>query len=257
MTLDAEAVRRSLAPMWRELQVVEETGSTNDDLLAAAQAGAEAGLVRVAELQTAGRGRLDRTWEAPAGTALTFSILLRPPVPSASWGWLPLLVGLGVHDALLAGGVDAALKWPNDVQIGPDRRKAAGILAQATGDAVVVGVGLNVVPHESLPETGAAVGEQWEAAREDVLVGVLNAIAQRYTDWLDQSGDADRSGALAAYRLACGTLGQRVRVTLPGRDDTVEGLADDIDDQGRLVVRRDDGEQLIVGAGDVVHVRPA
>ena len=121
----------------------------------------------------------------------------------------------------------------------------------------MVGVGLNVVPHESLPETGAAVGEQWEAAREDVLVGVLNAIAQRYTDWLDQSGDADRSGALAVYRLACGTLGQRVRVTLPGRDDTVEGLADDIDDQGRLVVRRDDGEQLIVCAGDVVHVRPA
>ncbi|GAB3296671.1 biotin--[acetyl-CoA-carboxylase] ligase [Epidermidibacterium keratini] len=257
MTLDAQVVRRSLAPMWREVQAVDQTGSTNDDLLAEARAGAESGLVRVAELQTAGRGRLDRTWEAPAGTALTFSMLLRPPVPTATWGWLPLLVGLGVHDALVAGGVDAVLKWPNDVQIGPDRRKAAGILAQAAGDAVVVGVGLNVVPHDGLPETGAAIGEQWAASREDVLIGVLNAIAQRYTDWLDQYGDADRSGALAAYRLACVTAGQQVRVTLPGESDALLGVALDLDDQGRLVVRRDDGEQVIVGAGDVVHVRPA
>lgn len=124
--------------------MVPQTGSTNADLLEAARAGAAEGLVLVAEEQTAGRGRLGRTWSAPAGAALTFSVLLRPAgVPPTRLGWLPLLTGVAVAAAVRAEtGVPASLKWPNDVLVG--ERKLAGILAEAHSDAVVVGVGLNV-----------------------------------------------------------------------------------------------------------------
>ena len=95
----------------------------------------------VAELQTGGRGRLDRSWSSPSRAGLTFSVLLRPTVPVPGWGWLPLLAGLALRRTV---GGDAALKWPNDLLLGPDDGKVAGILAQAGEGAVVIGVGLNV-----------------------------------------------------------------------------------------------------------------
>lgn len=255
MTVDADAVRRELDPFWSELQVVEETGSTNDDVLGEAARGAAQGLVRTAEFQSAGRGRLDRGWEAPPGTSVMFSVLLRPQVPVRHWGWIPLIAGMGVYDALRHGGLDVALKWPNDVQIGPDRGKCGGILTQAAAGAAVVGIGLNVRAHDRLPETAEAIGEHWDISREQLLCAVLNAIAARYQGWDAASGDVVRAGVLDDYRRACGTLGRQVRVELPGGAQPVHGVAEDVDQEGRLVVRTADGP-LVVGAGDVVHVRP-
>lgn len=243
--------------MWTTIEVVPETGSTNDDVLAAASAGAGEGLVRSAEFQTAGRGRMARPWEAPSGSSVMFSILLRPAAPMTNWGWIPLITGLGIHDALRTAGADVTLKWPNDVQLGPQRLKCGGILTQATTGAVVVGIGLNALTHDGLPETAAAIDSQWQTTRENLLRAVLNSIARFYRTWNDAGGDVLTSGLLAAYRQACGTIGQRVKVMLPGVDDPVIGQAMGVDNDGRLIVATEDGGELVVGAGDVVHVRPA
>src|SRR5262249_34644618 len=145
--LDAARLNGALAPwpgLWREVRVVEETGSTNADLLAEAQAGAREGLVLVAEAQTAGRGRMGRRWISPPRRSLPFSVLLRPAVPAGLLGWLPLLAGVAVASALeRTAGVDARLKWPNDVLA--DGAKLAGILAERWGSAIVVGTGINVL----------------------------------------------------------------------------------------------------------------
>src|SRR6478672_1894975 len=144
--LDQAALRRAaLRPgsLWRDFEVVESTGSTNADLLARALAGEPEGAVLAAEEQRAGRGRMGRTWTAPPRAALTFSLLLKPTVPPARLGWLPLLTGVAVAAAVTqVTGVDTRLKWPNDL-LAADA-KLAGILAEAAGDAVVVGIGLNV-----------------------------------------------------------------------------------------------------------------
>ena len=124
--------------------MVEETGSTNADLLVKARSGADEGLVLVAEAQTSGRGRMGRRWISPPRRALTFSVLLRPAVPAGLLGWVPLLAGVAVASALQqTAGVDARLKWPNDVLV--DGAKIAGILAERWGNAVVIGTGINVL----------------------------------------------------------------------------------------------------------------
>ncbi|MBV9094187.1 MAG: biotin--[acetyl-CoA-carboxylase] ligase, partial [Streptosporangiaceae bacterium] len=144
---DAAALRRAvLRPggLWRAVEVTAVTGSTSADLLARAAAGAPEGVVRAAEQQTAGRGRRGRAWVSPPGTGLTFSVLLRPAdVPPARRGWLPLLAGVAVAEAVrTVTAVDARLKWPNDLlQSGS---KLGGILCEAAGDAVVIGIGINV-----------------------------------------------------------------------------------------------------------------
>lgn len=165
--LNVTALRRGLVQeggLWREVELVQSTGSTNSDLVALAGAGKAAeGTVLVAEEQTAGRGRLDRQWTAPARSGLFFSVLLKPAeVPVARWGWLPLLTGVAVATGLSrSAGVDTALKWPNDllVSIGGQERKAGGILAERAGeDAVVVGVGVNVTLRENelpVPQAGS------------------------------------------------------------------------------------------------------
>ena len=124
--------------------IVESTASTNDDLLEAA-ATLPSGTVLAAEYQAAGRGRQNRTWTSPARAGLTFSVLLRPDVPPGQWGWLPLLAGVAVCDAVREVTiVDAALKWPNDLLVGDQWAKAGGILSQRSGDVVVIGIGVNV-----------------------------------------------------------------------------------------------------------------
>lgn len=236
---------------FNQVQVVAETGSTNADLLAAAVGGAPEGAVLVTERQSAGRGRLDRTWQDAPYAGLTFSFLLRPRVPAPTWGWVPLLSGLGLYDAVTRLGVDATLKWPNDLQIGPDRLKAGGILAQAAGSALVVGIGLNVLNGlGELPTGAAALGVDLD--RTAVLLDVLDAIAMRYQRWSGANGNA--AGLRSAYVEACGTIGQEVQVALPGQTDLLRGRAVDIDSEGRLLIDSGIGIKTI-GAGDVVHVR--
>lgn len=213
-------------PFWTNIDVVAETGSTNTDLLEVAAGGAPEGTVLVTESQVAGRGRLDRAWAAPPSRGLAVSFLLRPgAIPTGQWGWLPLVTGLGVYDALQGLGVDAALKWPNDVQAGPERRKCCGILAQAAGatsgtaPAVVIGCGLNVLESATeLPPTGTSVAQELPGVavdRTDVLIRLLDAFARRYSQWYADPGGQELT---AAYRAACGTIGLDITVTLPGRD---------------------------------------
>lgn len=243
--LHPAALRKALAPDGWRVEVVTETPSTNAVVAARARAGEPAGLVVAAELQSAGRGRLDRSWTSPPRAGLTFSALVRPGLATAQWSWLPLWTGLAVATALTARAeVEAELKWPNDVLVGG--RKLCGILAEVpVPGAAVLGIGLNVSTRaDELPHDGATslalVGAR-TLDRDTLLRGVLRAL-----------GDvlADPAAARAAYRESCGTLGRRVRVELPG-DRSVEGTAEGVDDAGRLVV---DGTAY--GAGDVVHLRP-
>jgi BirA family biotin operon repressor/biotin-[acetyl-CoA-carboxylase] ligase len=244
---------------WTQLQVVPETGSTNTDLLAAAADGAPEGAVLVAEAQSAGQGRLDRQWVSPPRAGLTFSILVRPAVPVAFWGWLPLLTGLAVQRAVhRLAAVEAALKWPNDLLLGPERHKAAGILAQAVGQAVVVGIGLNVTTREEELPRADATSLLLEGAactdRDPLLRAILRQFAADYSGWREAAGDPVVSGLHTAYTDACDTLGRLVTVSLPG-EDRLEGVAVGVDTDGRLVLQAPDGSQRTVAAGDVVHVR--
>ncbi len=244
---------------WADVRVVEETGSTNTDLLAAAADGAPEGSVLAAESQSSGQGRLDREWVSPPRSGLTFSVLLRPGVAPVHWAWLPLLAGLALQRAVhKLGQVEAVLKWPNDLLLGPGRRKGAGILAQAHGSAVVVGIGLNVsTRREELPREDATSLALEQAActdRDPLLRAILRQLAGDYGDWREAAGDPMVSGLHAAYAEVCDTLGRQVSVNLPS-GDTLDGIATGVDADGRLVLRAEDGSQRTVAAGDVVHVR--
>lgn len=240
--------------------MVEEAGSTNVIVTERAQAGGPEGLVVVAEHQTAGRGRLDRSWLAPPRSALTFSVLLRPTVPAAAWPWLPLLAGHAVSTALVTAGFDASVKWPNDVLLGD--RKVAGILVERvetpTGPAAVVGVGLNVgMTADELPVPEAtSLALAGDAPDRTELLGLLlDTLWDAYVAW--QAGGKDAANRLAAsYAAGCATLGRAVSVALPA-GATLVGRAVEIDPSGRLVVSTSNGERTAVGAGDVVHVRDA
>ena len=273
--LDAAVLRRALVRpggLWRAVEVLASTGSTNADLLARAVAGAPEGVVLAAEEQTSGRGRMGRSWVSPPRAALTFSLLVRPDTVSpARRGWLPLLAGVSVASAVrVAAGVDARLKWPNDVLAGP--AKLGGILAEAVGEAVVVGIGLNVSTEPSeLPPPGPGPGGALPATslrvlaapgpadRERLLTEILAAFEHWYQAWRQAGGDPDRCGLRAEYTRLCATIGRRVRVELPG-GQLVSGLAAGVDPDGRLLVRVSSGAALPeaevpVAAGDVVHLR--
>jgi BirA family transcriptional regulator, biotin operon repressor / biotin---[acetyl-CoA-carboxylase] ligase len=262
--LDAARLTGALAPwpgLWREVRVVEETGSTNADLLAEAQAGAREGLVLVAEAQTAGRGRMGRRWISPPRRALTFSVLLRPAVPAGLLGWAPLLAGVAVASAMeRTAGVDARLKWPNDVLV--DGTKIAGILAERWGNAVVIGTGINVLQQRGelpVPTATSLLVAQKSAdgtdMRERLLTAVLDELAHWYRAWLDQPqpGDADGCGLREEYLRRSGTVGAAVTVMLPGGQN-LTGMAAGIDAAGRLEIRTP-ASLVQVSAGDVVHLR--
>jgi BirA family biotin operon repressor/biotin-[acetyl-CoA-carboxylase] ligase len=237
---------------------VERTGSTNADVLAAAIAGEPEGLVVVARTQTAGRGRQGRTWESPPGGGLYFTVLLRPDVPVARFGWIPLLAGVALAEAVReTAKVDATLKWPNDLLIGG--AKCAGILAEATGTGgVAVGIGLNTgMAEHQLPPT--PTGIQATSLRlqgastvdsEELLAAVLDRLGTWYAEWRTHAGDAEASGLRSAYAENCDTIGKQVRAILPGGAE-ISGSATTVDGDGRLVV----GGRA-VAAGDVVHLRP-
>ncbi|MFJ9892206.1 biotin--[acetyl-CoA-carboxylase] ligase [Streptomyces sp. NPDC091280] len=267
--LNAGALRRGLVReggLWTGVEVVQSTGSTNSDLVALAAAGKAAeGTVLVAEEQTSGRGRLDRQWTAPARSGLFFSVLLEPgDVPVSRWGWLPLLTGVAVATGLSrSAGVDTALKWPNDllVTVGGEERKAGGILAERAGEgAVIVGVGVNVsLREDELPVPQAAslaLAGAVTTDRDPLLRAVLRSLEQWYDKWRAAGGDPAASGLQETYAAGCATLGRVVRAELPG-DRSITGEAVAIDGDGRLVLATEDGVQEPVGAGDIVHLRPA
>lgn len=223
----------------------DETASTNDDVAAAARAGAAHGTVHATRHQTAGRGRLGRDFEMPAETGMAVSVLLRPTRLMADWPWIPLVTGLAVHDLVHDFGLHASLKWPNDVLV--DGRKLAGILVEVVEDAVVVGVGLNVtMTEEQLPVP---------TATSLALLGVEGIepmrLVPRFVSHLTHRFGMWNAGldVREEYLAVCATIGQPVRVTLPAGE--LEGVAEDVDLAGRLVVGG-----TPVSAGDVTHLRP-
>lgn len=276
--------------LWTALDVVAETGSTNADLVARAMAGAPHGTVLTAESQTAGRGRLGRTWVAPPRSGLAVSVLVRPggadgsgvPVPLDRWGWLPLLVGAAARAALAdMTELDIALKWPNDlIVVGADGdgddddeaagyggRKLGGILAQRVDDGVVVGLGVNVSSRRDELPTPQATSLALEGAsvtdREPLLRALLRRVDEVYRDWAAAGGDAESCGLRDDYTAHCATVGRSVRVSLPD-GAVVAGTATGVDAQGALLlVINTAGEPdaaaqpaiVTVTAGDVVHVR--
>lgn len=257
--LDVDAVHAALVGRFAQVDVVDHAGSTNADLMAAAAAGAPDRTVLVTGNQTAGRGRLARSWVSPPGTGIAVSVLLRPVgVPASRFGWLPLLVGLAALDTVRELGVrDAGLKWPNDLLIGPGQRKVAGILAEvADPGAVVVGIGVNVTAAPDQPSATSLMGEGVDADRTTVLVTLLRQLDEREKAWRAGRGDPDATRLRTDYRAGCASLGAQVRVELPG-GRFVTGMAEDVDSDGRLLLLDEEGHRRAVAAGDVVHLRPA
>ncbi len=244
------------------MEVLAASPSTNAELAERARAGEPAGLVLVAEHQTAGRGRLDRVWVTPPRSALTFSALVAADaVPGQRWPWLPLLTGVAVVEGVRrVAGVHASLKWPNDVQV--DEAKLAGILVERVetpqGPRAVVGVGLNVsAAREELPvptATSLLLAGAGSLDRGRLLAAVLEELGGLLERWCAAGGDP-QAGLREEYLRRCVTVGRDVRVELPGGTPLV-GRAVGVDASGRLEVRSG-GRVHAVGAGDVVHVRPA
>ena len=255
------------------LEVVDSTGSTNADLVSSARAGAVDRTVLIARAQTAGHGRRSRRWVSPEGTGLYCSVLLRPdPVPPSRVSWLTLIAGIALVELAGDVGVAAALKWPNDLlAVGGDTAgKLAGVLAETVpdeaGTAVVLGIGLNVRPlSEAVPPGAGGLPPASLAGRgarvtavDELAVMLLERFAEMEADWRDAAGDVESTGLRRRYVRRCGTIGRRVRVDL-GETEMV-GIAEDVDDDGRLVLLADPaygGGRRSMSAGDVVHLRTA
>ncbi|MDG4822842.1 biotin--[acetyl-CoA-carboxylase] ligase [Asanoa sp. WMMD1127] len=280
--LNARALERALigpGELWTRIDLKAETPSTNADVADAARSGVPEGLVEVTEWQTAGRGRLGRTWVSPPRAGLAVSVLLRPgaadperdwpALPPKAYAWLPLLAGVALAEAVirlaeLPDGVLPELKWPNDLLIGG--AKCAGILAEgvpdgAGGPAVVIGLGLNVTLRQEelprsptgLPATSLRLAGAEVTDRDPLLRATLRGLATWYERFRLAGGDAAASGLRGAYLSRCATVGRQVRVLLPGGDEFA-GEATGVDDTGRLVVRSPHGDRT-VAAGDVLHLR--
>ena len=248
---------------WHRVEVVDETGSTNADLLARIDAGDDIdGTVLISGRQTSGRGRHARVWETPPGQlAISAAVRVRPEA-IAHLGWLSLLTGLAVYDAVgEVAGAELELKWPNDVLV-PGGGKLSGILSEfrltpgvdgaANGGVAVIGTGLNLdLPAGSAPDTAASISGLVDGPvdRLAVAAAYLRALSAKLDAW------PERIPELAdGYRAVSATLGSRVRLVLPG-DREVIGSAVDIDDEGRIVVDGADG-RITASAGDVTHLRP-
>jgi BirA family biotin operon repressor/biotin-[acetyl-CoA-carboxylase] ligase len=233
----------------------DAVASTNDRARDLAAEGAE-DVVVLADRQTGGRGRRDREWSSPSG-GVWASLVLRPDLPPARVPLVTLAAAVAVTDAAREAGVEAAIKWPNDVVV-PDEsserggRKLAGVLTEMEGEAsrvswVVVGTGVNVnVDRDGLAGDATSVrAETGDVSRRVFVQRVL----ERFDDLR-----ADPDAVLDAWRDRAATIGQRVAVDLG--DETIEGDAVDVTEHGALVVATGDGER-IVHSGDCRHLRPA
>ena len=234
----------------------DHIGSTNAEVARRAAAGAEAGLLVLADQQTAGRGRQGRSWSAPPGSSLMGSLLLRTDRDLALLALLPLLVGLALAEACepLVPGAELSLKWPNDLLA--DGRKFAGILVESPAPGVVVvGIGVNVdwrsvgrpehlAAATSLSEVGRRPVDRWR-----VLPALVERVDRRHTGWSE-----DPVAFLPAYRERCATLGRPVRVE-QADGKAILGTAIAVTDGGALIVETDAGTTVELHAGEVHHLR--
>ena len=245
--LNKSIIDANISQYWR-VSVVDLTASTQSDLAELVNASvAKSGEVIAAEFQSAGRGRLDRSFEAPPESALLFSFFLKPKRARSDWSFISFLAAMAMHEVISKDIADkVSLTWPNDVLIGD--RKVAGLLAQQIGDGVIVGIGINVaMGADELPvptATSLALAGSSNLDRNLLLSAFLNQFADIFKEW-DSGGDF-----LEEYRQVCSTLGRQVRVEVLGRD-SIEAEAVAITAQGALILS--DGTE--VNVGDVVHLR--
>jgi len=244
--LDQSQITASLSQYWR-VSVLDLTTSTQDDLIKKISAGdARNGDVIVANFQSAGKGRLDRTFSAPASTALLFSIYLTPQRSHIEWGFLPLLAGLSIAETLNKINPIISIKWPNDLLI--NEKKIGGIISRIEGDGVVIGIGINVsMQREELPvPTATSLGLEGflHLDRNELLSLILSAIESDFNQW-------EKGGSLTTrYQALSSSIGRDVRIELPGGRE-LQSKAQSVDDLGRLHL--EDGH--IVSVGDVIHLR--
>ena len=246
--LDEAEINSRVTPYWR-VSVVELTGSTQNDLLQLVESNnALDGQVIATEFQSDGRGRLDRTFQAPAQSALLFSFYIKPRNQRSEWGFIPLIAGLSLVRAIttIDTAMNVSLKWPNDLII--NEKKCAGIIAQTTNEGIVIGIGLNVsmTPNE-LPvstATSLAIEGSTITDRDLLLSHLLNTFAELFEAW------EEGSELLDEYASASSTIGKKVRIELPGGEN-LEATVARISHTGELVL--DDGRH--VSAGDVIHLR--
>lgn len=226
-----------------KLTYLPVTGSTNVDL---AKSGGDDLTVLVAGSQTAGKGRSGRQWSSPEGSSLAVSVLLKPNFDSVTW--LPLMAGLAMTRAVKKLGVEASLKWPNDVLVG--EKKICGVLSELVAPGVVViGAGLNLrQTQDELPIPIAT-----SLALEGVDVSLPVALHAYLSEFVPLYKHFDEVSLREQVREACGTIGQEVRAILPG-DNELVGRAIDIDPTGQLLINKDN-QLFAVGAGDIVHLR--
>jgi BirA family transcriptional regulator, biotin operon repressor / biotin---[acetyl-CoA-carboxylase] ligase len=226
----------------------ESLDSTNRYLLDEARAGAPEGLVAVADYQTAGRGRRGRSWVAPPGASLLVSVLVRPSLVPDRAQLVSIAAGMAMADAVQrVAGFAPALKWPNDLLV--EDKKLAGLLAEADGGAVVVGIGVNVEWHDFPPEVAeTATACNVVAARAVDREQLLEMFLDRFAARCDRFEDV-----LSDYRARLSTLGRRVRVETA--TDEFIGTAVDVGERGELLIEQDGDTQVAVHAGDVVHLR--
>jgi len=246
--LDEAEINSKITPYWR-VSVVELTGSTQNDLLQLVESkNALDGQVIVTEYQSNGRGRLDRTFEAPAQSALLFSFYIKPRKQRSEWGFIPLIAGLSLVRAIttIDTAMKVSLKWPNDCII--NDKKCAGIIAQTSQQGIVIGIGLNVsITSKELPvpnATSLAIEGSTITDRNLLLSHILNTFAELFEAW------EEGSELLNEYANASSTIGKKVRIDLPGGEN-IEATVAHISHSGELVL--DDGRH--VSAGDVIHLR--
>jgi BirA family biotin operon repressor/biotin-[acetyl-CoA-carboxylase] ligase len=245
--LNESIIAAKISQYWR-VSVVDLTASTQNDLAELVNSSvAKNGELIAAEFQSAGRGRLDRTFEAPPASALLFSFYLQPERDRSDWSFISFLAAIAMHEVISEGLVEnVKLKWPNDILIG--EKKVAGLLAQQTDHGVIVGIGLNVAMSEvELPvptATSLALSGSKKLDRNQLLTEFLNSFERTFAQW--DSG----ANFLDMYRQVSSTIGQEVRVEVAGRPP-IEGKAVAISVQGALILS--DGFE--VNVGDVVHLR--
>jgi BirA family transcriptional regulator, biotin operon repressor / biotin---[acetyl-CoA-carboxylase] ligase len=245
--LDKSIITSLTSQYWR-VSVVELTASTQSDLVALVNSSvAKPGDLIAAEFQSAGRGRLDRNFQAPSKSALLFSFYVTPKRNSESWSFISFLAAIALQEIISKDHSEAVtLKWPNDVLIG--EKKVAGLLAEQTGEGVVIGIGVNVtMTEEELPvptATSLAISGFVNLDRNILLANFLNHFEELFKRWEEGEDFLER------YLQISSTIGRKVRVEVSGREP-VEGLAIAISSQGALIL--EDGFE--VNVGDVVHLR--
>jgi BirA family transcriptional regulator, biotin operon repressor / biotin---[acetyl-CoA-carboxylase] ligase len=257
LTADVVAPRLTTAWLGRAWRHFADIGSTNDEAAAWArgEAPAPSGAVVVADAQSKGRGRLGRRWHSPPRESLYFSVVLRPPLPPHRVPPLTLAAGVAVAETLVAFEVTPALKWPNDVLL--DGKKVAGILTEMSADLdhvhhVVVGIGVNLNTRD-FPDDIAAIATSLALARSDggavSRADFVALLCARLENWVNHFVADGAAPVVAAWKQHARFFGKRVQVTA-GRD-RIEGVAEDLEDDGALRLRLDDGRAYRVVAGEV------